>query len=437
MRHALFATTALVALTLSFPAQAQDQENRIAALERQIEAAQATINALRTELTALRSEGGPALSVQGQIAAPTLPPTGQQGRSGLETIPGGSAAFPTEWGGLSWVPALQPVNGSTPPREVRFASVNLVSGPEAGRAAFALSRIIDRTGPRTPATVWAIHEETTLELSAPLAKNSGDDAPFATLDGLTSGTKLELEFTQTRSRIPTEEGVEALEVIAAARQRCRDQRGAENQICQQFENGFMETWFKQGDEDEFAEQLARLSLQHSWAWSLRAALGFDEYSYYPAPLLAKTTDEEVSWSLGGGLTYFPFERGVVSVDLDYERSYEAGTAQTTCPVPAAGATTVACVPGPLQPPELGDRLIFAPELRYLHPIQGNHLVRALAFAPRIEFDLLSSDVAFDLPIYFAADAKSGLTGGVRFGYTTEDDDFKFGVFVGKAFSLFR
>ena len=61
----------------------------------------------------------------------------------------------------------------------------------------------------------------------------------------------------------------------------------------------------------------------------------------------------------------------------------------------------------------------------------------LGFAPHIEFDLLADSLAVDLPIYFVADDKDGIIGGLWFGYLTEGDEFKFGIFVGKSFSLFK
>jgi type II secretory pathway pseudopilin PulG len=429
MRSIVLTAGALVALTLSSPVHAQDQESRITALERQINAAQSAIDQLRTELIALKA--GSAASAE-PASTPTASPVPAESAS--TTV----AGFPREWGDRTWIPAVDgPGRGPARPQPERFASVNLIAGPSSGRAAFTLSSIVDRTGAQTLLTTEIVHDETSLEFSAPLAKKGDDDAPFATLDGLTSGTKLEFEFTRTHSRVLNEAGFDELPVIIRARALCEAASTQANpRNCYDFDPAFMADFFKEGDEDEFSRDLARRTLQQSWSWSLRGALGYDEFAYYPTPLLTKTTDEEVSGSVGGGLTIFPFDRTSVSFGLDYERSYDAGKAETTCPVPAPGATTITCVPGPLLPPELGDRLIFAPELRYLHRIEGNNLVRALAFAPRIEFDLLSSDVAFDLPIYFAADAKSGLTGGLRFGYTTEDDEFKFGVFVGKAFSLF-
>ena len=99
--------------------------------------------------------------------------------------------------------------------------------------------------------------------------------------------------------------------------------------------------------------------------------------------------------------------------------------------------TVSCVPGPLSGPAGTDKLLLAPTLRYLLPVSEDGLVRDLGFAPRIEFDTLRNDVAFDLPIYFAADAKDGLIGGFRFGYLTDGKEFKFGVFIGKSFSIFK
>lgn len=402
-----------VLLALCSPAVAQSPADEIAALRSQLAAAriqfEATQSALEGRLNALeagsasRAPATPA--TPGDAPAPVgTGPTNAEGTAGQE-------------------------------REARFGSFDLIAGPAGGRAAFALSRTLDHGGPGDADALTAFQDTTSLTFSAPLS--NGDDSPFATLDGLTSGTKLEFEFTRAMSRILTPAGDSRSPILRRARERCGRVEPAYKPNCTDIDEAFLTRFFEGGERAQYEREYTRDTLQRSWAWSLRGAVGYDELNYYPLPTLAKTTDEEVSGSVGGGLTIFPFYRASASLDLDYQRSYAARTAVTTCPLPAGGATSVSCVPGPLLGPELTDRLILAPELRYVFPIEGNPLVRALGFGPRIEFDLLSSDVAFDLPVYFASDEDDGLTGGVRFGYTTDDDEFKFGIFVGKAFSIFR
>lgn len=187
----------------------------------------------------------------------------------------------------------------------------------------------------------------------------------------------------------------------------------------------------------YKRDYARRSLQRSFAWSLRSAVGYDGFGYYSAPALTKSLAKRVSFSAGGGLAFYPLRRTSIGVDLDYDRSFKSGKAQTTCPVPDTGATTVTCVAGPQVGPERTDQLVLAPELRYLAHVSDGGLIRDLGFAPRLEADLLTGHLAFDMPVYFAADEKSGLIGGTRFGYLTEKNEFKFGIFIGKRFSIFR
>ncbi len=94
------------------------------------------------------------------------------------------------------------------------------------------------------------------------------------------------------------------------------------------------------------------------------------------------------------------------------------------------------MPGPLLGPESSKKLILGSELRYLVPLSEDGRIRDLGFAPHLEFGLLAESLAFDLPICFVADDQDGLIGGLRFGNLTENDEFMFGIFVGKSFSFF-
>lgn len=419
-----FLAPAVVGLALAEPAAAQDRDSELQALRSELAQARSTIDRLSARLEAVEAASQPppeeerTSEATGLILRTSAPP----------------AATAGEWG-RTW--ALSPVISGTqaPGRERRGGSVELVAGPDGGRAAFALSRTVDADGPRDGDAYTVISDTTELNLSAPLSKDG--DTPFATLDGLSTGTKLKFEFTRGWSRVLTQAADDASPLLQQARQRCRDASPAYEFGCRRLDDAF-KTRFFEGDElARYEAEYARQTLQRSHDWSFNAAIGYDEFAWYPVPGLTKTTEDELSWSAGAGLTVYPFARGSAGLDLAYELSYDDEDPATVCPVALPGQTTVTCVPGPLVGPERTEKIILGAELRYIHPLPEDWIIPALGFAPRFEFDLMGDDVAVDLPIYFAPDAEDGLTGGVRFGYVSDKDEFKFGVFVGKAFSIFR
>jgi hypothetical protein len=423
------------------PASAQNGKEDVARLQAQLEEARATIRQLEQRLTAVEGRlaaGAPAAAQPAGAAdagaePPTIDLTAPDGGPDLASAGAEPPERPPTWELAPPGPLDRPLPGGRPGRAAAF---ELLAGTGGGRASFALTRSKDRdTGPASGRTVGAVNDTVRLALSAPLSKEG--DTSFATLDGLASGTKLELGYTQFRGKILTAAADEAHPLLVQARQRCRDSTPPYKPGCTRLDEAFLSKFLSPEERRQFERDYARATLQSSWAWAVHAAVGYDEFSFYPLPTLAKTTVNRMSWSLGAGLTLFPVDRSSLSFNLDYQRSFKGRKAVVTCPVPAAGALSVSCVPGPLQGPVRSEELIFAPEFRYFVPVSENGLIRNLGFAPRVEVDLLSGDAAFDMPIYFAQDEKDGLIGGIRIGYTTSDDDFMLGLFIGKKFSIFQ
>lgn len=427
-----------MALALPVPVMAQNRDAEVARLQAQLETAQTTIQRLEQRLNAVEARLPPEPSV---LAAPETTAAVTTPSTDLATLPPATVlptALTDQQPGATWniAPAGPIDRPLAPAKNGHIAAFDLIGGTGGGRASFALTRTKDGdSGPPSGGVVRVNNDTINLAFSAPLAKDG--DTPFATLDGLSTGTKLEFGYTRFRGRILTRAADSDDALLVRARERCRAENPPYKPGCVRLDGAFMKRFFTPDELDNYQRGYARQTIQRSLSWSLRAAIGYDEFSYYPVPTLAKATERKVSWSFGGGATIFPFDRASASIDIDYQRSFKAAKSTPTCPAAAAGAVTVSCVPGPLSGPAGTDKLLLAPTLRYLLPVSEDGLVRDLGFAPRIEFDTLRNDVAFDLPIYFAADAKDGLIGGFRFGYLTDGKEFKFGVFIGKSFSIFK
>ena len=96
-----------------------------------------------------------------------------------------------------------------------------------------------------------------------------------------------------------------------------------------------------------------------------------------------------------------------------------------------------CATGAFEGPGKKEKFILSPQFRQQIPLSSSGLIKNLAIAPRLEFDVLSDDYALDVPLYLVSGKKEGMVAGVRVGYEEEDDkgDFKLSVFYGKSFDL--
>jgi len=113
------------------------------------------------------------------------------------------------------------------------------------------------------------------------------------------------------------------------------------------------------------------------------------------------------------------------LSIDVGEAYKDQGTKTLCP---SGPGVVACVTGPIGAPKLKKTQTVAFEVR--------HTFKHFAIAPQLSYDAGSKETAFDLPIYMVGDGKDGLTGGIRFGWTSKEKEATAGFFVTKAFNLF-
>ena len=168
------------------------------------------------------------------------------------------------------------------------------------------------------------------------------------------------------------------------------------------------------------------------------SLGYEEFAFFPAPALAEDEVERLSYGIKAGALYFPSRDTSFLFETEYQRSWNAATSVTRCPTdPGDGDSFLTCVTGAPAAPSEQEKLILAPQFRSLIPLSQSGLIRSLGFAPKFEYDALSDDFAFDLPVYLVTSKKDGLVAGIRIGVESEDDDedVKFGVFYGQSFDL--
>jgi hypothetical protein len=108
----------------------------------------------------------------------------------------------------------------------------------------------------------------------------------------------------------------------------------------------------------------------------------------------------------------------------HQETYEEADSLTVCP---GGSPPVTCATGPFGEPKLTKRELVTLEAR--------HRFQTWAFAPAVTWDTRAGVWAIEAPIYFIqTDKQDGFSGGVKFGWRSDDHDFRASVFIGKAFS---
>ena len=168
-------------------------------------------------------------------------------------------------------------------------------------------------------------------------------------------------------------------------------------------------------------------------YGLEASLGYSEHGFVDQTAIAMSSEAHIPWGIEAFYAYLPkYSLSSWTFSAEYQDAVEDADKGVLCP-PSTGVA-VQCLSGPLGRPTSDDRLLTTVEWR-------SRFQTSVPLFPRIgtslafSYDHENDNYGIDFPIYLVSDDEGGLTGGLRFGYTSEDDDFVAGVFIGAPLSL--
>lgn len=279
---------------------------------------------------------------------------------------------------------------------------------------------------------WATSRNWTFTAKAPLDK-SGDQTDLATFDALTSGLELSLQWSSYRRWIadPRREP-RALAIEARAREACAATAPAAGKArCATVgvDGTFISTHLSPAAEREWLAVL--FGPAHGWGAS--GSIGYRDHAFIDPVLLVKDSETHVPWAVKAHYVFLPTD-GFTSWTFaaEYQDAYKDGASGVLCPVSAVSPVT--CLSGAVGAPRAVERLITSAEWR--RQMDTDHpLFRRIGVSPQFAYDHESDEYGFDLPIYLVPNGDGRLIGGLRLGYTSEDDEWVAGVFVGAPFSL--
>ncbi len=179
-----------------------------------------------------------------------------------------------------------------------------------------------------------------------------------------------------------------------------------------------------------------LKVQPFWLFSLNGKMGGEDHTYYNGVTLAKSTVTKTPYQFGGAATW-DFNEGNSSLSLlyNYQLAYadsNKGTAQVLCPL--TGVVVLKCINGFVGAPTQRVKDLMTVDLRSLVKLPSAFQL-TLGLDPAVTYDAAANSYAVQFPIYFLKDATNGLSGGIRYDWTSSQHVSVVGVFVASSFCV--
>lgn len=263
------------------------------------------------------------------------------------------------------------------------------------------------------------YRQTTWELilSRPIKDDDKGAVDFATLDGLSSGLRLDYRYSWRHSNLGG-----LIEMTDSS---------AFDALCDRLVPGGSTSCSTSSIQKALGEDSAeyRAFKRQYYPWivehSFGLQAGYDTYRYL-TPQLQKSSDSHQGYGASFETAFVsPSREWLFALGAKYQRGHESNDEVVLCP-PGNGVDPVQCISGSLGAPSEATRKLLWGEVRGSFGDFGYSL--------KATHDLESDETGVNLPIYFVRNNDGDLTGGLRLGWTDEQH-FGAGIFISKPFKL--
>ncbi len=278
--------------------------------------------------------------------------------------------------------------------------------------------------------LFSSYSSWSLIASAPLDKKKAE-TELANLDGFANAFKATLNFTQFLITLKNPYCDPELERI------CKEMKDMARQL------GLSEEQVKDMgcDLGNIAEYLPRRLNDFKalfWDiekakqfWGAEVSVGHESFKYLNASDLSEARQDEVPWS---GKVFYAFipprTASLITVGAEYRHAFKGTDQVTVCP-PPSGDTPIECETGPLGAPDEREQHLLSVSWRTLF------WQKKYGLSVQATYDFNADNLILDLPIYLLRGSENEVNGGIRFGWSEDDNDLEVGVFVGKALKIFN
>jgi hypothetical protein len=175
--------------------------------------------------------------------------------------------------------------------------------------------------------------------------------------------------------------------------------------------------------------------QHRFLISVAAGLGVEDFEFLDPQSFSEDEVRKTSYYASAVLGILPRDSATFfSIGGEYRRSYKAPDQRILCP-PSVAGSPIECTQAIFGPPARNiDENLFG-SLRTLNLFGLTGARSPFVLEVKAAYDLKDDVVGLEIPIYALLDAKGQFRGGVRFGWDSDKDDVRVGLFVGVPFSF--
>lgn len=171
----------------------------------------------------------------------------------------------------------------------------------------------------------------------------------------------------------------------------------------------------------------------AWQLGAEATVGFEEFEWRTPVTLAKHAEDRTPWSLKSYVNYYPSDmRTMVSFGLEHRRVYEGQEAEIVCRLVVVVATDDCAYASP-GGPSVEEGVVASFEWRRTFDLPW--AFADLAISPKFSYDADDGERGIELPVYLVPLGKSPVLPGLKVGWSSEDEEWTFGLFLKSSFSL--
>lgn len=281
---------------------------------------------------------------------------------------------------------------------------------------FAKNTVNDGTKFEQKAFVWKLGVDVPVGGSDDLFKDS-------TLDALSDGVKISggITFAQYRNDLGNLTSPNYRKLLAEAQSVCEasavgdaDKTISCGEDARRGSEDFVRAHLHNAD-----LRLARALNTSFYTIGVKGSVGFDKYDYVSAGTLSEHKDSRSSYALALTGVYFPADAvSAWKLEAEYAKAYTSIDKQIVCKtivVTPQADCTYASPTGP----DSEESLTVRGEYRRFFPLADGK--SGIGVAPMASVDTLSSNIGFELPVYYTIGRDAPVSPGIKLGYTKERD----------------
>lgn len=264
--------------------------------------------------------------------------------------------------------------------------------------------------------------------------SSATNTKLATLDGLANGfsAKFRLSWFHMMSLAGFDPSVDP--IYQNALKTCLGTPGMTTASCGIAEGILVRTYDK-AEYDTFLDRhFPPANGLRALTGGLEAGVGYNNFTFYNATTLAKSSQAATPWSAGAYFGVMPYTPQTMPTLVTFAAKYQnVFTAQQTSTMCVNANSAIACQTGAFRPPKHSEKYLLSVDLHNQFQLGEHHF----AVAPQFTYDAKGHTVGVDLPLYFILDSKGNLIAGIDAGWTSDNHAFSVGFMIGVPFGFFQ